>query len=119
MYTLTDKDNRHVAGIYQNVLVDADSKVLAVILGHCVFGWDGKLKAKYFRHTLFTLDGLVLAKENEIPVRNGVDPKAVMSEAWELVRQIDNYDCPMIDPKTEWSPVPVEKFLYIKSRDNK
>lgn len=104
MHYLADRQQQPVAIIYQNVLLNpSGSNVFGVILGNCVFDGRGKVCAKYFRHTLFALDGKVLAKENG-PVRHiSMELPAVMDASWELVSNIDDHQCPMIDPLTEWA----------------
>ena len=112
MHYLADQREQAVAILYQNILLDIyGTRILGIMLGHCVFDESGTVRAKYFRHTLFNLDGRMLAKESGIEQHVKVDPYAVMTSAWEVLRGVRNHQCPIIEPLNEWSAVPVSEHF--------
>jgi hypothetical protein len=111
--TLLDSYGKPSGFLYNNIiLLPQTYEVAGVVLGHCVFGPSGKAKGKLFNKTFYSATGEMLAREQagNTPTKDLNITKA-MHEAWAILQQIKDHNCPWIEPKDRWASVSVKDFL--------
>lgn len=112
MTTLTDRNSKPMAFLYNNKILDKKTmQVIGVTLGDVVFGESGELKGKIFDKILYAISGDIVAMEAELQEVPAFDPIEVLFQGWKILEKIKDHSVPWINSQKNWLPIDLNDFL--------